>query len=99
MHCFFDLSGRTDSISDIFLMGSFIVVATEIHVTLNHFEIVIKFNPTLRSQLVSYTVAVWWCRSQWPRSLRHELYSPVQTLGSLVRIPLEAWMFVCVYSF
>jgi hypothetical protein len=26
--------------------------------------------------------------------LRHELYSPAQTLGSRVRIPLEAWMFV-----
>jgi hypothetical protein len=37
-------------------------------------------------------------RSQWPRGLRHELSSPPQTLGSCVRIPLEAWMSVCVYS-
>jgi hypothetical protein len=35
-------------------------------------------------------------RSQWPRGLRHELPSPARTLGSRVRIPLEAWMFVCV---
>jgi hypothetical protein len=38
------------------------------------------------------------CRSQRPRGLRHELSSPAQTLGSWVRIPLEAWMSVCVYS-
>jgi hypothetical protein len=38
------------------------------------------------------------CRSQWPRGLRHELSSPVQTLGSWVRIPLETWMSLCVYS-
>jgi hypothetical protein len=31
-------------------------------------------------------------RPQWPRGLRHELSSPVQTLGSWVRIPHEAWM-------
>jgi hypothetical protein len=37
-------------------------------------------------------------RSQWPRRLRHELSSPVQTLGSLVRIPLEAWVSMCVNS-
>jgi hypothetical protein len=38
------------------------------------------------------------CRSQWSRDLRHELSSPSQTLGSCFRIPLEARMFVCVYS-
>jgi hypothetical protein len=37
-------------------------------------------------------------RSQWPRGLRHELSSPARTLGSWVRISLEAWMSVCVYS-
>jgi hypothetical protein len=37
-------------------------------------------------------------RLEWPRSLRHELSSSAQTLGSWVRIPLEAWMSVCVYS-
>jgi hypothetical protein len=37
-------------------------------------------------------------RSQWPRGLRHELSSLARTLGSCVRVPLEAWMSVCVYS-
>jgi hypothetical protein len=37
-------------------------------------------------------------RSQWPRGLRHEPSSSARTLGSWVRILLEAWMFVCVYS-
>jgi hypothetical protein len=39
-------------------------------------------------------------RSQWPFGLRHELSSLARTLGSLVRIPLKASMFVyvCVYS-
>jgi hypothetical protein len=36
------------------------------------------------------------CRSQWPRGLRHELSSPLPTLRSWVRIPLEAWTLVCV---
>jgi hypothetical protein len=36
-------------------------------------------------------------RSQWPCSLTHELSSPARALGSWVRIPLEAWMSVCVY--
>jgi hypothetical protein len=37
-------------------------------------------------------------RSQWPRDLRHEMYSPDRTLESWVRNPLKAWMFACVYS-
>jgi hypothetical protein len=37
------------------------------------------------------------CRSQWPRGLRHEPSSPSRTLRSWVRIPLEAWISVCVY--
>jgi hypothetical protein len=37
-------------------------------------------------------------RSGRPRCLRHELSSPAQTLGSWVRIPLEASMSVCIYS-
>jgi hypothetical protein len=36
--------------------------------------------------------------SQWPRGVRHELSAPARTLGSWVRIPLETWMSVCVYS-
>jgi hypothetical protein len=39
------------------------------------------------------------CLSQWPRDLRHQLSFPAQTLGSWVRIPIEAWMSVYVYSF
>jgi hypothetical protein len=37
-------------------------------------------------------------RSQWPRGLRREMSSPARILGSWVRIPFEAWMFVYVYS-
>jgi hypothetical protein len=37
-------------------------------------------------------------RSQWPRDLRHELFSLTGTLGSWVRTPLKAWISVCVYS-
>jgi hypothetical protein len=37
-------------------------------------------------------------RSQSRRGLRHELSSPAQTMGLWARIPLEAWMSVCVYS-
>jgi hypothetical protein len=36
-------------------------------------------------------------RSQWLRDLRHEPSSPDRTLGSSVRIPLDALMSVCVY--
>jgi hypothetical protein len=32
----------------------------------------------------------------WPRGLTHEHSSPARTLGSWIRIPLEAWMTVCV---
>jgi hypothetical protein len=34
------------------------------------------------------------CRSRWPRGLRYELSSLARTLGSWVRIPLEAWLSV-----
>jgi hypothetical protein len=46
----------------------------------------------------NYSIRIKRSRSQWPRSLRHELSSLARTLGSWVRIPLEAWMSVCVYS-
>jgi hypothetical protein len=36
-------------------------------------------------------------RSQWPCGLRHVLSSLARTLGSCVRIPLKAWMFVYVF--
>jgi hypothetical protein len=41
------------------------------------------------------------CRSRWSRDLRHERHErslPARTLGPCFRIPLEAWMSVCVYS-
>jgi hypothetical protein len=36
--------------------------------------------------------------SQWSCGLRHESFSPAETLGSWVRIPLKVWISVCVYS-
>jgi hypothetical protein len=36
--------------------------------------------------------------SQWPRILGPKMSSPARSPGSWVRIPLEAWMSVCVYS-
>jgi hypothetical protein len=33
--------------------------------------------------------------NKWPSRLRHEISSSARTLGSWVRIPLEAWMYVC----
>jgi hypothetical protein len=36
--------------------------------------------------------------SSWPRGPVHELCSSAQTPGFWTRIPLEAWMFLCVYS-
>jgi hypothetical protein len=38
-------------------------------------------------------------RSQWPRGLRHELFSLARTLVSWVWIQLTVWMCVCVHSF
>jgi hypothetical protein len=46
----------------------------------------------------SLLVSQFYNRSQRPRSLRHELFSRAQTLGSWVRIPLKAWMSMHVCS-
>jgi hypothetical protein len=57
--------------------------------------------PSLYWYYVGYIIkiaVIFNCRSQWPRALRHELSSPAPTLKSWVRIPLESWMSVCVYS-
>ena len=35
------------------------------------------------------------CRSQWPRGLRHRSAAAARLLRLWVRIPPEAWMFVC----
>jgi hypothetical protein len=37
-------------------------------------------------------------QSQWPRLLRHEPSSSARTLGSWVRILLQTWMPVSLYS-
>jgi hypothetical protein len=36
------------------------------------------------------------CRSQLPRCIRHEMSLPVRTMGSWVRIPLKAWLSLCL---
>jgi hypothetical protein len=41
---------------------------------------------------------LWISRLQWPRGLRHELFSLAWTLGSWVRMPLKACIYVCDYS-
>jgi hypothetical protein len=48
--------------------------------------------------VVTCIIGCFESRSQWPRCLRRELSSLAQTLGKWVRIPLEAWMSVSVYS-
>jgi hypothetical protein len=37
-------------------------------------------------------------QSQWLRGPKHETFLTARAVESLVRIPLEAWMSVCVYS-
>jgi hypothetical protein len=57
----------------------------------------ITYGPT-DSNIRIFNLAIrWGGRSQWQRDLRHEPSSPFRTLGYWVRIPLEAWMSVCVY--
>jgi hypothetical protein len=48
--------------------------------------------------VVLLRIAVVKCRSQWPLGLRQELPSLPRTVGSWVRIPLKAWISVCIYS-
>jgi hypothetical protein len=57
------------------------------------------------SNLVSSVIAYWVTYKDFhfvgdhrPRGLRHEISSPAQTLGSWVRIPLDAYTSVYVYS-
>jgi hypothetical protein len=56
----------------------------------------LKYSKTRR--LYNYLTCIVVLRPQWPRGLRHELSSPTRALGWWVRIPLKAWMSVCVYS-
>jgi hypothetical protein len=57
-----------------------------------------RFPYQITSVLIFSFGKVILCRSQWPRGLRHKLSSIARTLGSWVRMPLKAWMSVCVYS-
>jgi hypothetical protein len=45
-----------------------------------------------------HTNTLMLCQWQRPRCLRHDTSSPARTLESCVRIPLKAWISVCVYS-
>jgi hypothetical protein len=54
--------------------------------------------PTELSRLSFIIINSWKRRSQWPRGLRNEMSSPAWILGFVGSNPLEAWMFVCVYS-
>jgi hypothetical protein len=47
---------------------------------------------------VLYLQTYFYTTTHMVRGLRHEPSSPARTLRSLVRIPLLAWMSVCVYS-
>jgi hypothetical protein len=58
----------------------------------------VRLNAVLLSGMLVYSQHILNSRSQWPRGLRKEVSSPARTLGSLVQIPLNAWMFVCLYS-
>jgi hypothetical protein len=57
-----------------------------------------QYHSDITKLAIFSTVMVPRCRSQWPHGLRHELSWLAGTLGSWVRIPLKAWMSVCVYS-
>jgi hypothetical protein len=51
----------------------------------------------IKSTFIFALVKNYICRSQWPRNLRHKLFA-AWTLGSCIRNPIEAWMYVCIYS-
>jgi membrane-bound metal-dependent hydrolase YbcI (DUF457 family) len=54
MQYFYRLLGQTDYILQIFLIGSLIILATKVYITLNHFEISVKFSSTLRIRVFSH---------------------------------------------
>jgi hypothetical protein len=48
---------------------------------------------TLKMDKMKLIVNVtYYCRSQWPRGLGHELYLPARMLGLWVQIPHKVWM-------
>jgi hypothetical protein len=62
------------------------------------YTLLFKYGSMVTRDRIVLLNVVAMCWSQWPRGLRYEMSSPAWTLGSWVRISLEAWMFVCVYS-
>jgi hypothetical protein len=46
---------------------------------------------------IYYVMHLHQSHSQWPRGPGHELFPPAITMGSWVRIQLEAWMSVCLF--
>jgi hypothetical protein len=66
--------------------------------TLIRFRIINYWNREHLSNLPCIFPYINLYRSQCPRGLKHDLSSLARSLGSWVRIPLNAWMTVCVYS-
>jgi hypothetical protein len=58
-----------------------------------HYTQIKKINYSCSIFLPSISVFV----NQRPRGLSHELSPLARTLGSWVRIPLKAWMFMCAF--
>jgi hypothetical protein len=87
-------SGYTDILQ---VVASFVHALCKLKVKLPC-ALFIKHEPWRRFVRRIYTWEQGFCLSQRPRGLRHEPSSPARTLGSCVRIPLKAWMSVCVYS-
>ena len=54
----------------------------------------LHWNNNIKSSINFTPVAAIICRSQWPRGLRRR-FSAARLLRLWVRIPPEAWMFVC----
>jgi hypothetical protein len=66
------------------------------HTSSKYYYFILRTWPALMFKLNSNMNTIR--RSQSPRGLRHEPSSTARTLGSWIRIPLEAWMSLCVYS-
>jgi hypothetical protein len=60
--------------------------------TSTHFDHRVSF-----ASMNSFKLLKMASRSQWPRGLKREVSSLARKLGSLVRIPLKAWMSACAF--
>jgi hypothetical protein len=77
------------------------MTAADLRVCVKHrkFRNVYLVQSELEFRKVFEFVFQWfWRRSQCPSCLSHEISSATRTLGLWVRIPLEAWVYVCVFS-